>query len=141
MTRPPLPTGPDEPPSSPEATPPCSEVDALGVEVDALGTRCPVPIIRVARAVRDLPPGIVVVLLASDPATGPDVAAWCRMRGHTLLDADPGVGEDGAGTRYRLRTGCLNEGGLDGVGPGQRHVEAEGKLRRGQEPDYEPTAN
>ncbi len=92
-------------PTGPEPAPPGVEA----VEIDALGTRCPVPIIRLARAARDLAPGTDVVLLASDPATGPDVAAWCRMRGHTLLGAEPGVGEDGAGTRYRLRIGGVSE--------------------------------
>jgi tRNA 2-thiouridine synthesizing protein A len=28
-------------------------------------------------------------LLADDPAAGPDLAAWCRMRGQTLLVSDP----------------------------------------------------
>jgi TusA-related sulfurtransferase len=31
-----------------------------------------------------------VELLADDPAAGPDVAAWCRMRGHSLLSSEAG---------------------------------------------------
>ena len=53
--------------------------------VDATGLRCPLPVIRLATAARDCPPGHVIMLLSTDPAAGPDVAAWCRMRGHTLL--------------------------------------------------------
>jgi tRNA 2-thiouridine synthesizing protein A len=30
-----------------------------------------------------------VELLADDPAAGPDLAAWCRMRGQTLVTSDP----------------------------------------------------
>ncbi|MGL5927362.1 MAG: sulfurtransferase TusA family protein [Dermatophilaceae bacterium] len=52
--------------------------------VDARGTRCPVPVIRVARAARELPPGTTVVLLADDVAARSDVPAWGRMRGHTV---------------------------------------------------------
>jgi tRNA 2-thiouridine synthesizing protein A len=54
--------------------------------VDATGLRCPLPVIRLATAARDVPPGHVIMLLSTDPAAGPDVAAWCRMRGHALLD-------------------------------------------------------
>ncbi|MGL5851788.1 MAG: sulfurtransferase TusA family protein [Phycicoccus sp.] len=52
--------------------------------VDARGTRCPVPVIRVARAVRGLPPGTTVVLLADDVAARSDVPAWSRLRGHAV---------------------------------------------------------
>ncbi|MBD3785282.1 MAG: sulfurtransferase TusA family protein, partial [Micrococcales bacterium] len=56
--------------------------------VDARGTRCPVPVVRVARVARDLSPGDVVVLLADDVAARSDVPAWARMRGHTVTLAD-----------------------------------------------------
>ena len=53
--------------------------------VDATGLRCPLPIIRLAAAARTADPGTVITLLSTDPAAEPDVAAWCRMRGQTLL--------------------------------------------------------
>ncbi|HMM95861.1 sulfurtransferase TusA family protein [Phycicoccus sp.] len=65
--------------------------------VDARGTRCPVPVVRVARVARDLSPGDVVVLLADDVAARSDVPAWARMRGHTVTLAD----EEGW-TRYTV---------------------------------------
>ena len=48
------------------------------------------PVIRLARAARDLPPGATVVLLADDVAAWSDVPAWARMKGHTvtLLEDD-----------------------------------------------------
>jgi tRNA 2-thiouridine synthesizing protein A len=52
--------------------------------VDARGTRCPVPVIRLARAARDLPEGANLVLLADDVAAWSDVPAWARMRGHAV---------------------------------------------------------
>ena len=60
--------------------------------VDARGERCPVPVIRLARLVRDLPPAaapLVITLLATDPAAASDVPAWCRMRGHRFVAALP----------------------------------------------------
>lgn len=53
--------------------------------VDATGTRCPLPILELAKAVRRLGPGAVVELWATDPAVEPDVAAWCEATGHALL--------------------------------------------------------
>jgi TusA-related sulfurtransferase len=61
------------------------------VLVDARGQRCPLPIIRLAEAVRNHQTAptssaagsleaVIVTLLADDPAARHDVAAWCRMR-------------------------------------------------------------
>ncbi len=61
--------------------------------VDATGTACPVPIIELAKAVRRLRAGEIVLLLASDPAARQDVIAWCASTGHQLvsIDCDAGV--------------------------------------------------
>jgi len=56
------------------------------VEVDARGLRCPIPVIRLGTALRDRPAGSLVRLLATDPAARSDVAAFCRMRRHELVE-------------------------------------------------------
>ncbi|MCW2543587.1 MAG: SirA-like protein [Frankiales bacterium] len=63
--------------------------------IDCLGQPCPVPVIELARAIAGVPIGSDVVVLSDDPAAASDIAAWCRMRGHTL--------EEAAGTSYRVR--------------------------------------
>ena len=58
--------------------------------IDARGERCPLPVIRLARLVRDLPAGetaVTVWVLATDPAAASDVPAWCRMRGQRFVGA------------------------------------------------------
>ncbi len=65
--------------------------------VDARGTRCPVPVIRLARAARDLPAGATLVLLADDDAAWSDVPAWARMKGHAVS-----LHEDEGWTEYRV---------------------------------------
>ena len=65
--------------------------------VDARGTRCPVPVIRLARAARDLPAGTTLVLLADDDAAWSDVPAWARMKGHAVS-----LHEDEGWTEYRV---------------------------------------
>ena len=42
---------------------------------------------RLGAAIRDRPPGSLVRLLATDPAARSDVAAFCRMRGHEVVEA------------------------------------------------------
>lgn len=69
------------------------------ITVDARGLRCPRPVLRLAQALAQHPPGTVVRLLASDPAAQTDVPAFVRMRGLLLLD----VRADGEHTAYLVR--------------------------------------
>lgn len=68
--------------------------------VDSRGTLCPQPVIDLARAVKDAPPGTVVEVLADDPAAATDIPAWCRLRGATFLGSEPA--QDA--TSYRVQT-------------------------------------
>jgi tRNA 2-thiouridine synthesizing protein A len=65
------------------------------LSLDCLGMACPRPIIELARRFAELEDGDVVELLADDPAAGPDLAAWCRMRGQELIFNEP--------PRFRVR--------------------------------------
>ena len=60
--------------------------------VDARGTRCPNPVIALARAAADAPAGTRLELLADDPVSLTAVPAWCRMRGAELEQT---IDEDG----------------------------------------------
>ncbi len=68
---------------------------ASGDVVDARGLRCPLPVIRLAAAARDLAPGARLTVWSTDPAARLDVPAWARMRGHTVVGEErlPGQGE------------------------------------------------
>jgi len=72
------------------------------LEVDARGLLCPLPILRLARAIRRTPPGTVALLLATDPAAVVDVEAFCRESGNVLL----GTEKEGALFRFRVRKGA-----------------------------------
>lgn len=63
--------------------------------VDARGLRCPIPVIRLARAASALEPGDLVTVWSTDPAAVHDVPAWARMRGHTVLRSTTLDAEDG----------------------------------------------
>ena len=64
--------------------------------VDARGLSCPMPIVKTAQAVKPLPSGAVVELLATDAGSIKDVAAWCRATGHELIE------QTSDGTVYRF---------------------------------------
>jgi tRNA 2-thiouridine synthesizing protein A len=70
--------------------------------VDAVGLRCPLPVIALARAARDLPEGTMVAVRTTDPAAGPDIAAWCRMRDHDLI-AQQATADGGLVSLIRIR--------------------------------------
>lgn len=55
------------------------------LSLDCLGMKCPRPIIELARRIGEVEPGGLVEVWADDPAAGPDLAAWCRMRGQELV--------------------------------------------------------
>lgn len=74
------------------------------VVVDACGLRCPLPVIRLAQAARDLAPGTTITVVATDPAAACDVPAWARMRGHTWLGVEEPDEPDG-GLRLSVRLG------------------------------------
>jgi tRNA 2-thiouridine synthesizing protein A len=63
-------------------------------ELDCRDLVCPAPIIELARHIRDVDPGELVGVVASDAAARVDVPAWCRMTGQEYVGeetADDGV--------------------------------------------------
>ncbi|PLR27534.1 SirA family protein [Caulobacter zeae] len=62
------------------------------IEVDARGHRCPVPTLRLRRALEHAPAGATVRLLADDPLARIDVPHFARQLGATLesVEDQPG---------------------------------------------------
>lgn len=48
---------------------------------------CPLPVIRTQDKVRQLKPGEQLEIICTDPGVMQDIPAWCRINGHTVLDA------------------------------------------------------
>ena len=69
------------------------------VIVDARGESCPVPVIRLARTVAEVPVGTEVVVLSDDPGAAIDIPVWCRMKSQTWLGEEPAA----EGRAYRVR--------------------------------------
>lgn len=64
------------------------QADALpshDVELDTTGLYCPEPIMMMHNRVRDMQPGQILKVIASDPATTRDIPKFCSFLGHGLL--------------------------------------------------------
>ena len=64
----------------------------ISVQVDARGLSCPMPIVRTAQAIRPLPSGALVEVLATDPGALRDFVAWSRSTGHELVEQSTEAG-------------------------------------------------
>ena len=54
--------------------------------IDARGLSCPMPIVKTAQAIKAIPSGGLVEVLATDPGSVKDFAAWSRTTGHELVE-------------------------------------------------------
>lgn len=62
--------------------------------IDARGLLCPLPVLRLRKALQGVVPGQALVLLTSDPMAVVDVPHFCGQAGHAMLSAR--AIEDGA---------------------------------------------
>lgn len=69
------------------------------LRIDATGQLCPLPVIELARRIKDVEIGGVIEILADDPAAATDFPAWCRMRDQEFIASVPAD----CVTAYRIR--------------------------------------
>ena len=66
--------------------------------LDTCGLDCPLPLLKAKKALRDIAIGEVLEVLATDPGSWRDFAAFATQSGQCLLSAT----EDNGTDRYRL---------------------------------------
>jgi tRNA 2-thiouridine synthesizing protein A len=67
--------------------------------LDAKGLNCPLPILKAKKALKDVPAGGTLEILATDPCAVADFAAFCRTTGNELVEHS----EEGGVYRFLLR--------------------------------------
>jgi tRNA 2-thiouridine synthesizing protein A len=67
--------------------------------LDLKGLFCPLPVVKTAQAIRALQPGELIEVLATDPGSVPDFAAWAKATGNQLVERT----EDGGVSRFVIR--------------------------------------
>jgi tRNA 2-thiouridine synthesizing protein A len=56
------------------------------VTVDTKGMKCPLPVLKARKALKDVAPGGTMQVLATDPGAVQDFEHFCRVTGATLVD-------------------------------------------------------
>lgn len=72
---------------------------AVTTTLDLKGLSCPLPIVKTAKAMKELNSGDTVEVLATDPGSVPDFKAWSKATGNELLEQT----EAGAVYRFVIR--------------------------------------
>jgi len=55
--------------------------------LDVKGLNCPLPILRAKKALKDVPIGGTLLVLATDPGAVKDFEAFCRTTGNELVES------------------------------------------------------
>jgi len=53
--------------------------------LDLKGLLCPIPVVKMAQAIKTVAVGEVIEATATDPGVMADIPAWCRTTGHELV--------------------------------------------------------
>ncbi|MCJ7438117.1 MAG: sulfurtransferase TusA family protein [Acidimicrobiia bacterium] len=78
-----------------------TESEAPVEVVDCVGMQCPLPVIKIAQAMKGRDPGQLLELLATDPGVEPDMQAWTRRTKNELV----GINKDGDVFHVLVRKG------------------------------------
>lgn len=54
--------------------------------LDTKGLSCPMPMMKLAKAIKGINSGEVLEMLGTDPGTKSDLPKWCDKSGNTLLE-------------------------------------------------------
>ncbi|MCF7969937.1 MAG: sulfurtransferase TusA family protein [Methylococcaceae bacterium] len=58
----------------------------FNIEVDAIGLHCPLPLLRLKKALKDMPSGDVVKVTATDPAAHLDFGVYAEQTGNVIIE-------------------------------------------------------
>jgi len=59
--------------------------DAPKLSLDFKGLLCPMPVVKIAQAIKQVQVGELVEAVATDPGVMADIPAWTRSTGHELV--------------------------------------------------------
>ena len=63
------------------------------IRLDLKGLKCPLPVLKIRKAMRELATGELIEVETTDPLAVIDIPAFCKEQGHQLLEANES--EDG----------------------------------------------
>lgn len=60
----------------------------MNTELDTTGLLCPLPVLKARKALKSLPSGARLTLIATDPVAVIDVPHYCAQSGNRLISQD-----------------------------------------------------
>lgn len=60
--------------------------------LDTSGLKCPLPVLKAKKALKTMPPGATLKIIATDPGSVRDFAHFCDASGDALLETVEGDG-------------------------------------------------
>ncbi|HWA42481.1 MAG TPA: sulfurtransferase TusA family protein [Hypericibacter adhaerens] len=60
--------------------------------LDARGLKCPLPVLRARKAMKEITPGGLLRVLATDPGAPKDFVHFCATTGHELVESSESQG-------------------------------------------------
>ncbi len=65
-----------------------SEELKVDLKLDLKGLACPLPVVRVGKAIKDVPVGGMIEAVATDPGALADFPAWAKTSGNELVKTE-----------------------------------------------------
>lgn len=62
--------------------------EAPKLSLDFKGLLCPMPVVKLAQAIKQIQVGELVEAVATDPGVMADIPAWARTSGHELVSLE-----------------------------------------------------
>ncbi|NPV08132.1 MAG: sulfurtransferase TusA family protein [Anaerolineae bacterium] len=56
--------------------------------LDLKGLMCPIPVVRVSKAIKEVPVGGVIEATATDPGVLADIPAWAKSTGNEMVKTE-----------------------------------------------------
>jgi len=61
---------------------------AVAQKLDLKGLVCPIPIVKVSQAIKQVQVGAVIEAYATDPGVLGDIPAWCKTSGNEMVSME-----------------------------------------------------
>ncbi len=67
-------------------------IETINRRLDVKGFNCPIPIVKTAREMKTMSSGELIEVLATDPGSVPDFAAWSKTTGNVIVEQSQDAG-------------------------------------------------
>ncbi len=65
-----------------------TEEITIDMELDLQGLLCPIPVVKLAQAVKKVEVGQIISAVATDPGVLGDIPSWCKTSGNELISLE-----------------------------------------------------